>query len=123
VYYYLRNKLGLLWRRWLTSHYLDRYFKSRVYYKLNSDAAIDNPDQRIAEDINTFTRQSLFFLSIGIGALLQLIAFSAVLWSISRELVYFLVIYAIAGTFISIFFFGRVLIGLNFFQLRREADF
>lgn len=123
VYYYLRNKLGLLWRRWLTNHYLDRYFKSRVYYKLNSDAAIDNPDQRIAEDINTFTRQSLFFLSISIGALLQLIAFSAVLWSISRELVYFLVIYAIAGTFISIFFFGRVLIGLNFFQLRREADF
>jgi putative ATP-binding cassette transporter len=123
VYYYIRNKLGLLWRRWMTSHYLDGYFKNRIFYKLNSDTAIDNPDQRIAEDINTFTRQSLFFLSIGIGALLQLIAFSAVLWLISRELVYFLVVYAIAGTFVSIFFFGRVLIGLNFFQLKREADF
>jgi putative ATP-binding cassette transporter len=123
LYYYIRNKLSLLWRRWLTLHYLDGYFKDRVFYKLNSNAAIDNPDQRIAEDINTFTRQSLYFLSIGIGALLQLIAFSAVLWSISRPLVYFLVLYAIAGTFISIFFFGRVLIGLNFFQLKREADF
>lgn len=123
VYYYIRNKLGLLWRRWLTDHYLEGYFKGRVFYKLNADTAIDNPDQRITEDINTFTRQSLFFLSIGIGALMQLIAFSAVLWSISRELVYFLVVYAIAGTFVSIFFFGRVLIGLNFFQLRREADF
>ncbi|WP_432257297.1 ABC transporter ATP-binding protein/permease [Cupriavidus sp. TMH.W2] len=123
VYHYIRNRLGLLWRRWMTHHYLDGYFKNRIFYKLNSDAAIDNPDQRIAEDINTFTRQSLFFLSVGIGALLQLIAFSAVLWLISRELVYFLVVYAIAGTFVSIFFFGRVLIGLNFFQLKREADF
>ncbi|WP_427309894.1 ABC transporter ATP-binding protein/permease [Cupriavidus sp. H39] len=123
VYYYIRNKLGLLWRRWMTHHYLDGYFKNRIFYKLNADPAIDNPDQRISEDINTFTRQSLFFLSIGIGALLQLIAFSAVLWLISRELVYFLVVYAIAGTFVSIVFFGRVLIGLNFYQLKREADF
>ncbi|SPA24898.1 putative ABC transporter, ATP-binding component [Cupriavidus taiwanensis] len=123
VYYYIRNTLGLHWRRWMTHHYLDGYFKNRIFYKLNADAGIDNPDQRISEDINTFTRQSLFFLSIGIGALLQLIAFSAVLWMISRELVYFLVVYAIAGTFVSIACFGRVLIGLNFYQLKREADF
>ncbi|WP_354685190.1 ABC transporter ATP-binding protein/permease [Cupriavidus necator] len=122
-YYFVRGKLGLFWRRWLTDHYLDGYFKARTYYKLNANAAIDNPDQRITEDINTFTRQSLFFLSIGIGALLQIIAFSAVLWSISRALVYFLLIYAVAGTFVTVFFFGRVLIGLNFYQLKREADF
>ncbi|CAM3197442.1 ABC transporter ATP-binding protein/permease [Cupriavidus taiwanensis] len=123
VYYYIRNALGLHWRRWMTHHYLDGYFKNRIFYKLNADTGIDNPDQRISEDINTFTRQSLFFLSIGIGALLQLIAFSAVLWMISRELVYFLVVYAIAGTVVSIACFGRVLIGLNFYQLKREADF
>lgn len=122
-YYYIRNKLGILWRRWLTDHYLDGYFKDRVFYKLNSDAAIDNPDQRMTEDINTFTQQSLYFLLVSIGAILQLAAFSSVLWSISRSLVLFLVIYAIAGTLISIFFFGRVLIGLNFYQLKREADF
>ncbi|WP_042886198.1 ABC transporter ATP-binding protein/permease [Cupriavidus necator] len=122
-YHFVRNKLGLFWRRWLTDHYLDGYFKARTYYKLNANTAIDNPDQRMTEDINTFTRQSLFFLSIGVGALLQIIAFSAVLWSISRELVYFLVIYAVAGTFITVFFFGRVMIGLNFYQLKREADF
>lgn len=122
-YYYVRNKLGLRWRRWLTNHYLDGYFKDRVFYKLNSDAAIDNPDQRMTEDINTFTQQSLYFLLVSMGALLQLIAFSNVLWSISRSLVLFLVLYAVAGTLISIYFFGRVLIGLNFYQLKREADF
>lgn len=122
-YYYVRNKLGIRWRRWLTNHYLDGYFKDRIFYKLNSDATIDNPDQRMTEDINTFTQQSLYFLLVSMSALLQLIAFSNVLWSISRSLVLFLVLYAVAGTSISIYFFGRVLIGLNFYQLKREADF
>jgi len=54
---------------------------------------------------------------------LQLAAFSHVLWSISRDLVYFLVVYALAGTLITIFVFGKPLIGLNFHQLRKEADF
>ncbi|MGE8454864.1 MAG: ABC transporter ATP-binding protein/permease, partial [Pseudomonadales bacterium] len=122
-YFYVKNKLAIHWRRWLTDQYLERYFSNLAFYKLNASQEIDNPDQRIAEDINTFTRQSLYFLLVGIGAMLQLIAFSGVLWSISRALVYFLIVYAIAGTVISVFLFGRVLIGLNFSQLRREADF
>lgn len=122
-YYYVRNTLGILWRRWLTRHYLDKYFSNHAFYKLNTSASIDNPDQRISEDINTFANQSLYFLLLTLGALLQLIAFSGVLWSISRQLVLFLVVYAIVGTSISIFVFGRILIGLNFYQLKREADF
>lgn len=122
-YFYIRDKLGILWRRWLTNHYLEGYFKNRIFYRLNADSSIDNPDQRITEDINTFTRKSLYFLLVSIGAILQLIAFSSVLWSISKPLVFFLLAYAVAGTSISIFFFGRILIGLNFYQLKREADF
>jgi vitamin B12/bleomycin/antimicrobial peptide transport system ATP-binding/permease protein len=122
-YYYVRDKLAVDWRQWITHHYLDNYFSNRAYYKLVSNAEIDNPDQRISEDINTFTQRSLYFLLIIIGELLQLIAFSSVLWTISRPLVYFLIVYAFAGTFITLFFFGKVLIGLNFYQLKREADF
>ena len=122
-YYYVRDRLGNQWRRWLTRRFLERYFKDRNFYELNGNAAIDNPDQRIAEDISTFTQRSLFFLLILIGSVLQLLAFSSVLWSISRVLVYFLVIYAIAGTLITLFVFGKPLIGLNFLQLRREANF
>ncbi|MBE0591976.1 MAG: ABC transporter ATP-binding protein/permease [Gemmatimonadales bacterium] len=122
-YYYVRDTLGIHWRRWLTSRFLDRYLADRAYYELNASGAIDNPDQRISEDINAFTQQSLYFLMIALGAVIQLIAFTGVLWSISRELVYFLVVYAIAGTFITVVVFGRVLIGINFLQLRREADF
>lgn len=122
-FYYTRDKLALRWRRWLTGYFLDAYLRERVYYELNSRGGIDNPDQRIAEDISSFTHQSLYFLLIGLGALIQLIAFSGVLWSISKELVVVLVAYAIAGNVLTTGVFGRVLIGLNFLQLRREADF
>ncbi len=122
-YYYVRDKLGIYWRRWLTRNFLDSYFSNRAYYTLNTDAEIDNPDQRIAEDINTFTQRSLYFLLIFIGALLQLMAFSGVLWSISTDLVYFLIVYAIVGTAVTLLVFGKVLIGLNFYQLKREANF
>jgi putative ATP-binding cassette transporter len=122
-YYYVRDKLGIYWRRWLTRNFLNSYFGNRAYYELNSSTEIDNPDQRIAEDINTFTQKSLYFLLVLIGALLQLIAFSGVLWSISTELVFFLIIYAIAGTAVTVLVFGKVLIGVNFYQLKREANF
>ena len=122
-YYFVRDTLGNHWRRWLTNRFLVGYFRDRHFYELNARADIDNPDQRIAEDINTFTQRSLFFLLIFIGAALQLIAFSQVLWSIAHELVYFLVVYALAGTLLTVFVFGKPLIGLNFRQLQREADF
>lgn len=121
-YYFVRDTLGNHWRRWLTFNFLQHYFRDRHFYSLNTNVGVDNPDQRIAEDINTFTQKSLFFLLVLIGSLLQLIAFSRVLWSISHGLVYFLVVYAIAGTLITLFVYGRPLTALNFRQLRREAD-
>ncbi|WP_029525024.1 ABC transporter ATP-binding protein/permease [Polaromonas glacialis] len=123
LYYYVRDTLGLRWRRWLTDAFLARYFDQRAYYRLNAAAGIDNPDQRIAEDINTFTQQSLYFSMIVLGSVLQLAAFSAVLWSISRGLVLFLIGYAVLSTVFTASAFGKRLIGLNFRQLQREANF
>jgi putative ATP-binding cassette transporter len=123
LYYYVRDILGLRWRRWLTDHFLDRYFAQRAYYRLNASSLIDNPDQRIAEDINSFTQQSLYFSMIVLGSSIDLVAFSSVLWSISRGLVYFLVVYALVITVFTAGVFGKRLIALNFRQLQREADF
>ena len=122
LYYLVRDRLGNHWRRWLTYRFLGRYFSHQKFYELNAHVAIDNPDQRIAEDINTFTQKSLFFGLILMGSLIQLTAFSRVLWSISHELVYFLVLYATLGTLITLWVFGKPLTLLNFRQLRREAD-
>lgn len=123
LYYYVRDILGLRWRRWLTQHFLTRYFSGRAYYRLHADAGIDNPDQRIAEDINSFTQQSLYFSMIVLSSVIQLVAFASVLWTISQGLVYFLLAYALVTTVFTATVFGRKLIGLNFTQLQREADF
>ncbi|HEX7587513.1 MAG TPA: ABC transporter ATP-binding protein/permease [Anaerolineae bacterium] len=122
-YYYLRDRIAVSWRRWLTHHFLGKYFKNRAYYELTFNQTIDNPDQRISGDINTFTQKSLTFLLEIVGAGLQLVAFSGILWAISKPLVLFLVGYAILGTLVTFGVFGKPLIGLNFQQLRREADF
>jgi vitamin B12/bleomycin/antimicrobial peptide transport system ATP-binding/permease protein len=122
-YYLLRDYLALLWRRSLTRRVLDGYMEQRRYYELNSVPALDNPDQRISEDISAFTQRSLSFLFLGVSALMQVIAFSHVLWSISRPLVLFLVGYAALGTGVTMGVFGKRLIELNVQQLRREADF
>ncbi len=122
-YYYMRDLFANLWRRWLTGRFLDGYLSQRKYYELGSNPDIDNPDQRISEDINTFTGRSIHFLLIFLGSIMQLVAFSAVLWSISHLLVGVLAVYALAGTIIALYVFGKPLIQLNFWQLRREADF
>ena len=122
LYYYVRDVLGLRWRRWLTDSFLQRYFSQRAYYRLHT-SGIDNPDQRIAEDINSFTQRSLYFSMIALGSVIDLVAFSTVLWTISRSLVFFLIAYAVLSTLFTGAVFGRRLIGLNFRQLQREADF
>jgi len=123
LYYFVRDTLGMTWRRWLTFDFLRGYFKQRAFYRLTFEQHIDNPDQRIAEDVSAFTQKSLKFLVEILGAVLQLAAFSGLLWSISRTLVWLLVLYALLGTLITFGVFGRPLILLNFQQLRREADF
>ena len=82
-YYFVRDKLGIYWRRWLTHNFLSRYFSNRAFYELgNFNSDIDNPDQRIAEDIKSFTEDSLFFLLLIINSTFQIIGFTALLWTI-----------------------------------------
>jgi putative ATP-binding cassette transporter len=123
-YSYTESKLGLYWRKWLTEHFLTKYFTNRSFYQLAvKNIEIDNPDQRISEDIRSFTQDSLLFLLVLVRSLLQVVAFSAVLWSISQKLVIFLLVYALVGTLITTGVFGKKLVSLNFGQLQKEANF
>ncbi|XFA72011.1 ABC transporter ATP-binding protein/permease [Thermosynechococcaceae cyanobacterium Okahandja] len=122
IYRYVREYLGLRWRDWLTRHFLDRYFQNRAYYTVENQGDIDNPDQRITEDVRSFTQTSLQFLLIILSDIIDLIAFSGILWSISRPLTLTLGGYAVFGTIITVLI-GQRLIRLNFNQLRCEADF
>lgn len=122
-YRYLRDRLSLQWRQWLTTRFVDHYFRDRAYYALTANPEIDNPDQRIAEDVRSFTQESLTFLLVLVESVLSVIAFSGVLWTISKPLVIFLVLYAVIGTVVTTFVFGKPLVRLNFEQLKKEADF
>jgi vitamin B12/bleomycin/antimicrobial peptide transport system ATP-binding/permease protein len=122
-YVYLRDRLGLQWRQWLTDHFIDRYFQNRAFYNLNHVANIDNPDQRIAEDVKSFTHESLHLLLAVVDSLLAIGAFSSVLWGISKPLIGFLILYALIGTLTTVGVFGKPLMRLNFEQLKKEADF
>lgn len=120
---YVQRKLSLYWRIWLTHRYLDRYLQGTVFYQLRQRSQIDNPDQRLEEDIRTLTQEALKFLVIALEATFQLIGFAGVLWTISQPLMGFLIGYAVIGTAIATLIFGRVLVGINFEQLKREANF
>ncbi len=120
-YAFVRRYLGVNWRLWLTRNFLDRYFHNRAYYHINDKGIIDNPDQRISQDIASFTSTSLEFLSVIFFSVVQLISFVGILWTISVKLVLILVAYAAIGTTVT-FFFGKRLVNLNFLQLRKEAD-
>jgi putative ATP-binding cassette transporter len=122
-YTYLRDRLSLQWRKWLTHRFVDNYFRDRAYYNLHiSETEIDNPDQRIAEDVRSFTQESLTFLLRLVESVLSTIAFSSVLWGISKPLVFFLVLYALIGTVVTSAVFGKPLVRLNFEQLKKEAN-
>jgi vitamin B12/bleomycin/antimicrobial peptide transport system ATP-binding/permease protein len=122
MYSYVQDYLGMRWREWMTGEFLSNYFKNRNYYEVEAKGQIDNPDQRIMEDIRSFTRTSLSFLLILLSSLMDLISFSGILWSKSALLVFVVLGYSIVGTGLTALI-GRRLVSLNFNQLRYEADF
>ena len=121
MYRYQREQLAVHWREWMTARTFQLYTTNRVYYNLERNGKIDNPDQRISEDVNTFTSYSLQLVITVLTSLIDLASFSTILWSIYPQLFYAIIIYASLGTLITAFL-GKSLVGLNFFQLQREAD-
>jgi vitamin B12/bleomycin/antimicrobial peptide transport system ATP-binding/permease protein len=122
MYSYVQDYLGMRWREWMTGDFLSNYFTNRNYYEIEAKGQIDNPDQRIMEDIRSFTRTSLQFLLILLGSLMDLVSFSGILWSKSALLVAVVLGYSVVGTGLTALL-GRRLVRLNFNQLRYEADF
>jgi len=146
--FYLTQLLEVRWRAWMTAHYLERWLSDHAFYKLelarfsaSDNSAVtgtaDNPDQRIQEDINLFTTYSIS-LSMGLlNAVVTLVSFVGILWSLSGAfafsfngasysipgfMVWMAVLYCVLGS-IATHYIGRPQIRLNFQQQRVEADF
>ncbi|ARP99908.1 ABC transporter ATP-binding protein/permease [Pseudorhodoplanes sinuspersici] len=135
---YLNQWLQIRWRTWMTKNYLDRWLAHSAHYRMQllGDAA-DNPDQRIAEDINQFIERTLLITVRLLGAIVTLFSFLAILWSLSEAapltlfgspvnipgyLVWAALIYSVLGTVFT-HWVGWPLAGLHFQQQRYEADF
>ena len=114
--------LGLRWREWLTEHFVRQYLSSQAYFRVNAHTEVDNPDERISEDLRTFTSTALSFLIMVTNSVITLVAFIGVLWSITPWLVVAGVLYPLLGTS-AIVVIGRHLVHLNHLQLKKEADF
>jgi putative ATP-binding cassette transporter len=135
---YLQQMLQIRWRRWMTNVYLHEWLADKTYYRLQlTGDGTDNPDQRIAEDLNFFPSQTLN-LSLGLLTnVVQAVSFSFILWDLSGPLdiplgsttvsipgymFWAVLIYTAVATWLAIRL-GRPLISLNFQQQRFEADF
>jgi putative ATP-binding cassette transporter len=131
---YFQQMLTIEWRTWLTERYLADWLKDRAYYRLQLlDKGTDNPDQRIADDLNGFVDLTLT-LSLGLlSAVVTLVSFIGILWGISGAATFFgieipgymvwvALVYAIVGTWLA-HVIGRPLVGINFQLQRNEADF
>lgn len=119
---FVQDRLALLWRDWLTGHLIDRYLTGQMFDWINTKRAIDNPDQRIAEDVRTFTSTLLSFVVMMVNAILTTLAFAGVLWSIAPTLLLTAIVYATLGSLVTVAL-GYRLVGLNNLQLKKEASF
>jgi len=122
VYRFTEERLGLLWREWLTRRAVTLYLDRRTYFRLDETGKITNPDQRIAEDIRAFTTTTLSFVLMFLNASFTVVAFSGVMWSISPSLFGVTILYAAGGSYLTIVL-GRRLVELNYSQLDKEANF
>ncbi|MGO9845782.1 MAG: ABC transporter ATP-binding protein/permease [Methylocella sp.] len=119
---FTEERLGLLWREFLTRKVINIYLAQGTYYRLQTVEGLANPDQRIAEDVRAFTVTTLSFVLMLLNSAFTVVAFSGVLWLINPLLFGVAVLYAACGTYVTLVL-GRPLIKLNYDQLDKEANF
>jgi putative ATP-binding cassette transporter len=135
---YFAQMLQIRWRRWLTARYTRDWLTGRAYYLLQlAPSHVENPEQRIQDDINLVANLTLDLLTGILNAVTTLASFLVLLWSLSGTLrvpwagmtlaipgymVWAAVLYAAAGS-VATHLVGRRLIGINFDLQRADADF
>ncbi|MDF5723737.1 MAG: ABC transporter ATP-binding protein/permease, partial [Rhizonema sp. PD37] len=100
---FVRKKIALDWYEWLNNYILEKYLSNRAYYKINFISDLDNPDQRLSQEIEPITSNALSFSATFLEKVLEMATFLIILWSISQQVAVFLIIYTIIGNFIAIY--------------------
>ncbi|WP_420832796.1 ABC transporter ATP-binding protein/permease [Nostoc edaphicum] len=100
---FVRKQIALDWYEWLNNQILSKYFSNRAYYKINFKSDIDNPDQRLAQEIEPIPRSALSFSATLLEKVLEMITFLIIVWSISQFVAICLVAYTIVGNVIAVY--------------------
>ncbi|MFM0198955.1 ABC transporter ATP-binding protein/permease [Paraburkholderia fungorum] len=134
---YLRQMLGFRWRQWLTTRYLQEWLGDGTFYRIERGRLVDNPDQRIAVDLDLLATATLSLTLDLLSTVETLVWFSIVLWSTAGALVIMMggmpvqiqgymfwaaVAYAIVGSLLTNKV-GHPLVSINYQLQRVEADF
>ncbi len=143
---YLTQRFIIAWRMWLTANLTDDWLDGRAYYRdLFIDNTIDNPDQRIQQDIDIFTTNAggtpnipsngtgSTLLFGAVNAVASVISFTAILWNLSgnlnvlgvefpRAMFWTVLIYVLIATVVAIWL-GHPLIRLSFNNEKLNAAF
>ena len=132
--FYWRQAFRIRWRIWLTHLLMERWLHKQSYYRSQYvRESIDNPDQRIQQDVESFVGSSLA-LSMGLlDSVVSLFSFSIILWSLSgsltvfgwtipRAMVFVVYLYVVVSTVFAVRI-GRPLIRLNFLNEQFSANF
>lgn len=117
---WVKARLHSAWRNALSQQLLGRYYDDSYFHDVN--AQVDNPDQRIGQDINIFCDKVLTIAMSVLDSVLAFIAFIAILWLINFNLVLVAVGYAAVGTFVMVRY-GKRVVGMFANQEKLEADF
>jgi putative ATP-binding cassette transporter len=135
---YVRGALEIRWRRSLTAHYVDRWISPQAYMMAELHGhEMDNPDQRIQEDVRDFVASALGLSLSLLAAIATLVSFGTVLWRLSESwpvrvagtmlrvpglMLWVALAYAVFSMWIT-HRVGHRLVPINFDRLRLEADF
>ncbi|UEA16936.1 ABC transporter ATP-binding protein/permease [Pasteurella canis] len=132
--YYLSKRFLIHWRLWFNNKMLNKWTENQAYYKTQYlENHLDNPDQRIQQDINSFVTNTLDFATGLISSIVSIVAFTIILWNLSGTMnigsievphaMVFLVFIYVLFTSIFAFKIGRPLIQLNFANERLNANY
>jgi putative ATP-binding cassette transporter len=118
----VRRKIALDWYQWLNNKILSKYLNNRAYYKINFKSNIDNPDQRLSQEIEPIANNALSFSATLLEKILEMTAFLLILWSISQTVALILVTYTFIGNLIAVYL-TQELNKINGEELEAKADY
>ncbi|MEI2579457.1 ABC transporter ATP-binding protein/permease [Scytonema sp. PRP1] len=119
---FVRKQIALDWYQWLNNSILEKYLSNRAYYKINFKSDVDNPDQRISQEIEPLTRNALTFSATFLEKVLEMTTFLIILWSLSQWIAIALVGYTIIGNLIAVYL-AQELNKIKQEELEFEADY